>query len=356
MRRYLCDLATEPKNTTQPAFFAIIPPHFLTVTFCHLFISDMPHLDCRGKLLDLSQPQVMGILNITPNSFSQVGRFLFLDEALKHAEQMVADGATMIDIGGEPTNPGVHPVVSLQQELDRVIPVVEALSKRLPVVLSVDTSKPEVIREALQHGVDLINDVRALRQPGALEVVAEFQAPICLMHMEFPEGGAPDSLRAVTYPQNPAWSAGPKNAIQPTGATALSEGNDAPEDILTHIKNFLLERVEVCVKAGITRDRILLDPGIGGGNFGKNLPQNLAILARLGELTALGFPLLVGVSRKLFVGELLNLPIEERLYGSLAAATVAVMNGASIIRAHDVKETVHAVKMAAAIAHRIPVA
>jgi dihydropteroate synthase len=335
----------------------------------------MPHFDCRGKLLDLSQPQVMGILNITPNSFSQVGRFLSLDEALKHAEQMVADGATLIDIGGEPTNPGVHPVVSLQQELDRVIPVVEALSKRLPVVLSVDTSKPEVMCEALKHGVGLINDVRALRQPGAVEVVAEFQVPVCLMHMEFPEGNAPDSLRAATYPQNPARSVGPKSAIQPTNSQRpaacprdpawsvgaknttqptntippLLEGSNTQEDILIHIKNFLLERVAVCVKAGIARDRILLDPGIGGGNFGKNLPQNLTILARLGELTALGFPLLIGVSRKLFVGELLNLPIEERLYGSLAAATVAVMNGASIIRAHDVKETVHAVKMAAAI-------
>lgn len=263
----------------------------------------------------------MGILNITPNSFSHVGRFFSCDESLKYAEQMVADGAAIIDVGGEPTNPGVHPVVSLQEELDRVLPVVEALAQRIPVPISVDTSKPEVMREVISKGASFINDVRALEIPGALEVVAKAQIPVCLMHMAFPSG-KPDAESTWLLPN---------------------------EDIVQHIKNYLSQRVEACLSAGIAREQIVIDPGIGGGNFGKSTAQNLQILARLDEFKSFGLPILIGASRKSFIGEVLNVPVEERLYGSLSAAVISVMNGASIIRAHDVKETVQAVKIVSAI-------
>lgn len=234
------------------------------------------------------------------------------------AESMVSDGAAMIDIGAEPTNPGVHPVISLQEELDQVIPFIEALAARIAVPISVDTSKPEVMREAVLAGAGFINDVRALQYPGALEIAAQAQVPVCLMHMAFSHGKPLD--------------------VSHTDA-----------DIVTTVANFLRARIEACVAAGIARDSIVIDPGIGGGSFGKDLPQNLNLLARLPELKTLNAPLLVGISRKSFIGELLNLPVEERLYGSLAAAVMAVNNGAAIIRAHDVRATVEAVKVAAAI-------
>ncbi len=283
-------------------------------------IQMMP-LNCRGKTLGLSRPKVMGILNITPNSFSTVGRFLSRDEALKHAENMVQEGAAIIDIGGEPTNPGVHPVVSLQEELDRVLPIVEALAHNIPIPLSIDTSKPEVMREAIALGAGFINDVRALQHPDTLKIIAETGVPVCLMHMAFPEG---------------------KSAEQQTWLSA-------DEDIVQHIKHYLSARIEACLAAGITRDKIVIDPGIGGGNFGKDTKQNVEILARLSEFKTLELPILVGVSRKSFIGELLNVPVEERLAGSLAAAVMAVVNGASIIRAHDVKATVDALKIVMAI-------
>jgi dihydropteroate synthase len=286
----------------------------------------MTLINCRGKKLDLSCPQVMGILNITPNSFSTVGRFLSRDDALKHADNMVQFGAAIIDIGGEPTNPGVHPVVSLQEELDRVLPIVEALAHNIPVPISIDTSKPEVMREAMALGAGFINDVRALQDPDTLKIIAETGTPVCLMHMAFPAG---------------------KSSAQ---ANWLS----TDEDVVQHIKHYLSSRVDACMAAGIFRDKIVIDPGIGGGNFGKNLEQNLQILARLDEFKTLELPILVGVSRKLFIGELLNIPVEERLSGSLAAAVMSVVNGASIIRAHDVKETVQAVKMAVAIQNGMP--
>lgn len=275
----------------------------------------MTHLNCNGKYLDLSHPQVMGILNITPNSFSHVGRFLSVKEALKHAEQMVAEGAAIIDLGGEPTNPGVHPIVSLQEELDRVIPVIENLALNISIPISVDTSKPEVMHEAIKHGASFINDVRALQNPDALKVVAETQVPVCLMHMAFPDG----------------------NATSMTG------------DVVSTIKNFLQARIDACLKAGIAREKIVIDPGIGGGNFGKNMTQNLNLLAHLNEFKAFNLPLLVGVSRKLFIGELLDLPQEKRLYGSLGATVMAINNGANIIRAHDIRATVEAIKVAIAI-------
>ncbi len=265
-------------------------------------------------------PQVMGILNITPNSFSSVGRFLLLDEALQYARQMVEEGAAIIDVGGEPTNPGVFPMISLQEELDRVIPVVEALARELPVPISVDTSKPEVMREAIAKGVGFINDVRGLIDPKAMQVVAETQVTVCLMHMLYPHG-----------------------------KPEIAEENPYGEDVVLTVKEFLQERVAACIQMGISPQQIVIDPGIGHGNFGKNLHQNLTLLGRLSEFKALNLPILVGVSRKTFIGELLNLSVEERLFGSLSAAALAVYNGASIIRAHDVKATVEAIRVAVAI-------
>ncbi|HVV68707.1 MAG TPA: dihydropteroate synthase [Gammaproteobacteria bacterium] len=280
----------------------------------------MTSLSCAGKYLDLSMPCVMGILNITPNSFSAVGRFQSVDQAVNHAKQMVADGAAIIDVGGEPTNPGVHPVVSLQEELERVIPVITALARELSVPISIDTSKPEVMREAVLAGAGFINDVRALREPGALEVALQLGAAICIMHMSFPYG------KDVAV------------AADPLGVFPIDS-----------VSEFLQQRLEICESAGIPRSQIVIDPGIGSGNFGKDLQQNLQLLAHLHKFRKLGVPILVGVSRKMFIGELLDLPAEERLYGSLAAAAIAVNNGASIIRAHDVKATVEAIKVAGAI-------
>ncbi len=200
--------------------------------------------------------------------------------------------------------------------------MVEALAKHISVpasvAISVDTSKPEVMQEAIAHGAALINDVRALRNPLALQVVAQAQTPVCLMHMAYPDGGMPDT-------------------------------EDNAEDIVTTVKQFLQARIDACIAAGILRHNIIIDPGIGGGSFGKNVAQNLRLLAHLHAFKTFGLPILVGVSRKLFIGELLNLPVEQRLYGSVAAAVMAVKHGATIIRAHDVKATVEAVKVATAI-------
>lgn len=262
----------------------------------------------------------MGILNTAPNSFSSVGRFLNVDDAVNHAKHMVAEGAAIIDIGGEPTNPGVHPVVSLSEELERVIPVLKVLRQEISVPISVDTSKPEVMEQALAHGANFINDVRALQNSNAMKIVAKAKVPVCLMHMFFPWG-------------------------KPSG---FSEGTLVDCSVETIIK-FLETRIEICLNAGIAQKNIFVDPGIGGGNFGKSLTQNLEILKRLEEFKVLGVPILIGVSRKTFIGELLNLPVEERLYGSLAAAVFAVSKGASIIRTHDVRATVDAIKLANAI-------
>jgi len=282
-------------------------------------------LNCAGKFLELSSPQIMGVLNITPNSFSSVGRFLSLEEALRHARQMVEDGATIIDVGGEPTNPGVHPVVSLQEELDRVVPVVAALASELSVPISVDTSKPEVMRAAIASGAGFINDVRGFCDPAALAVVAETGVAICIMHMSHPFGNT----------------------------SGLPDESLAGDPVLA-IKDFLQSRVDACLAAGVMREKITVDPGVGHGNFGKNLLQNLQIVARLSELNSLNLPILIGLSRKTFIGEILNLPSEERLYGSLGAAVLAALNGAKIIRVHDVRATVEALKVAMAISHIMP--
>ncbi len=270
------------------------------------------YLDCAGKILDLSQPVVMGVLNITPDSFSDGGSYFSLIEALYRAEIMMEEGAAIIDIGGESTRPGASPI-SVQEELDRVLPVVERLARELPIPVSVDTSKPEVMREAACAGVGLINDVWALRQPGALEVVAASGLPVCLMHLQ----GEP-----VTMQQEPRYA-----------------------DAVAEVYAFLADRVGACENVGIPRNRILVDPGFG---FGKTLEHNLALLRQLHRFTDLATGVLVGLSRKSMIGALLGTPVSERLSGSLAAAVIAVWQGAQIVRTHDVRATVQALCVCAA--------
>jgi dihydropteroate synthase len=269
-------------------------------------------LDCAGKVLDLSRPVVMGVLNVTPDSFSDGGRYLQWDAALRRAETMVGEGAALIDVGGESTRPGASPV-SVQEELDRVLPVVERLAREQPVPISVDTSQPEIIREAARIGVGLINDVRALRLPGALEAAAASGLPVCLMHLR----GEP-----VTMQQEPVYT-----------------------DVVAEVHAFLTERIRVCESAGISRERILVDPGFG---FGKTLAHNLLLLRHLDRFIDLAAGVLVGISRKSMIGALLNAPVDERLSGGLAAAAIAFWQGASVIRAHDVRETVRALCVCAA--------
>jgi len=274
----------------------------------------MPSLNCGGKLLDLSSPQVMGILNITPDSFSDGGVFFARDAALRQAREMYEAGAAIIDVGGESTRPGARPV-SVQEELDRVIPIIETLRAELPVILSVDTSKAEVMREAVQAGAGMINDVYALRREGALDAARECDVPVCLMHMQ----GEPRTMQ-----QEPHYG-----------------------DVVQEVLQFLRQRIESCRQAGIAREKLLIDPGFG---FGKRLQHNLQLMKQLPELAALGCPVLVGVSRKSMLGSLLGgRPVEGRLHASVAAATLAVWLGAAIVRVHDVGATVDAVKVAAAV-------
>ena len=263
----------------------------------------MSHLDCGGRRLDLTRPRVMGILNVTPDSFSDGGAFCSRQAAQERALAMVEAGADLIDVGGESTRPGAQPV-ALAEELARVIPVVAALAEALAVPISVDTSKPEVMREAVAAGAGLINDVCALRAPGALDTAARLGVPVCLMHM----AGEPRTMQSA-----PCYG-----------------------DVVAEVRAFLAGRVEDCIRAGIPRARLLIDPGFG---FGKTLAHNLALLAHLGVFTDLGVPLLVGLSRKSMVGTLTGRAPRERLAASLAAALLAVERGALILRVHDVAET-----------------
>ncbi len=272
-----------------------------------------PRLDCAGKPLDLSVPRVMGVLNVTPDSFSDGGRFARLPLALERAREMVAEGAAIIDVGGESTRPGAPPV-GVEEELRRVLPVVEALAAELPVPISVDTGTPKVIREAVAVGAGLVNDVRALRVPGALEAAAAAGVPVCLMHMQ----GEPGTMQA-----SPRY-----------------------DDVVGEVVRFLEERVAACEAQGIPRSRILLDPGFG---FGKTLEHNLRLLHRLDRVAAVGLPVLVGMSRKSMFGALLDAPVHRRLYGGLAAAVVAVMRGARVVRTHDVRATVEALAVVSAV-------
>jgi dihydropteroate synthase len=273
----------------------------------------MKRLDCGGKPLDLSRPAVMGVLNVTPDSFSDGGLYLDPDAALGRALEMVEEGAAVVDVGGESTRPGADPV-PVELELRRVVPVVERLARELPVPVSVDTSKPAVMKAAAQAGAGMINDVLALRAPGALKAAAEAGLPVCLMHMQ----GDPRGMQ-----RNPVY-----------------------RDVVAEVGAFLQARIEACEAAGIPRRRLLLDPGIG---FGKTLAHNLALLRRLERLVAIGPPVLVGVSRKSMIGALLERPVGERLYGSLGAAIAAICAGATVIRAHDVGPTVDAVRVASAV-------
>ncbi|TVP43805.1 MAG: dihydropteroate synthase [Halomonas sp.] len=271
-------------------------------------------LRCGRHLLDLSFPRVMGILNVTPDSFSDGGQHLALDDALRHAERMLAEGATMIDVGGESTRPGASPV-SPQQELDRVAPVIEALVCELDALVSVDTSCPTVMREASELGAGMINDVRALEREGALQAAVGSGLPVCLMHRQ---GEPHDMQRAPSYEQ----------------------------PIEEAVMEYLARRIAACEAAGLRRNRLIIDPGFG---FGKTVEHNLRLLKYLQSLQALELPMLVGMSRKSMIGKVLGRPVEERLSGGLALAAMAVERGASILRVHEVAETVDAVNMAWAV-------
>ncbi|WP_159968929.1 dihydropteroate synthase [Pseudomonas sp. 9Ag] len=270
-------------------------------------------LSCGSRVLDLSRPHVMGILNVTPDSFSDGGRHAGVVAALRHADAMMAAGATLIDVGGESTRPGARAVAPIE-ELERVAPVVEAIARELDVIISVDTSTPAVIRETARLGAGLINDVRSLSRDGALEAVASSGLPVCLMHMR----GEPGDMQ-----NDPRY-----------------------DDVASEVVSFLRERMEACAAAGIPAARVVLDPGFG---FAKNLAHNLSLFSRLEQLHTLGRPLLVGVSRKSMVGQALQRDVSHRLYGSLALAALAVAKGANILRVHDVAETVDVVRMIAAV-------
>jgi len=268
---------------------------------------------CGKFQLDLTRPQVMGIVNVTPDSFSDGGKYASVDLAVEHALQLIAEGADILDIGGESTRPGADPV-GLEEELRRVVPVVEALSKVTTVPLSIDTYKPEVMRAAIQAGADVVNDICALREDGALEIVANSNAGVCLMHMQ----GIPQNMQI-----NPQYG-----------------------DVVVEVKQFLADRVEACLAHGIARERILLDPGFG---FGKTTAHNVALIQHLDSFTKLGYPLLVGLSRKSVLGRIAGGDELQRLHAGLAASVISVMKGAKIVRVHDVKATVDALKVVAAV-------
>lgn len=270
-------------------------------------------LSCGNRVLDLAHTHVMGILNVTPDSFSDGGRFAALDAALRHAESMVLAGATLVDVGGESTRPGA-PAVSQQEELDRVAPVVERISRELDVIISVDTSAPIVMTEVARLGAGLINDVRSLRREGALQAAAATGLPVCLMHML----GEPGDMQNSPHYDN----------------------------LVGEVSAFLVDRMQQCAAAGIASERIVLDPGFG---FAKTLQHNLSLFKHMDDLLLLGRPLLVGVSRKSMIGQTLNRPVSDRLYGSLALAALAMNKGARILRVHDVAQTVDVVRMIAAV-------
>jgi len=269
----------------------------------------MTVLDCGGRALDLSRTAVMGILNITPDSFSDGGVFMEPRKAIDHAAAMAEQGADIIDIGGESTRPGAE-AVGIQQELDRVLPVLEALSPNLDIPISIDTSKPEVMRAARAAGAGFINDVYALREDGALDAAADAGLPVCLMHMQ----GEPRTMQ-----QHPRYG-----------------------DVVVEVREFLQQRIQAATKAGISRDKIIVDPGFG---FGKTLEHNLELLRNLSSFKSLGVPMLAGLSRKSMIGMALGLPVEQRLNASIALVLIAVGPGARIVRVHDVRETVEALRM-----------
>jgi dihydropteroate synthase len=270
-------------------------------------------LDCAGRALRLDRPRVLGIVNVTPDSFSDGGRFGSVEAAVAHGLALAAEGADVLDIGGESTRPGAAEV-SEQEELDRVIPVIERLAKETPLPISIDTSKPAVMRAAVAAGAGLVNDVHALRREGALEAVAELGLPVILMHMQ----GEPRSMQS-----DPQY-----------------------DDVVAEVRGFLAQRLFACEMAGIAKSRIVLDPGFG---FGKTLAHNLRLLRQIGRFLELGCPVLAGLSRKSMIGQLTGREVGERSAGSLAAALYAVAEGALLLRVHDVAATVDAVKVWTAI-------
>ena len=268
---------------------------------------------CRDRVLDLGVPVVMGVLNVTPDSFSDGGRFSNLPAALAQARRLIGEGAAIIDVGGESTRPGASPA-DAGAELQRVIPVIEALRRESDVFISVDTSKPEVMRAAVDAGADIINDVRALSESGALEAAAASGAGICLMHMR----GEPRTMQETPH----------------------------YEDVVAEVSGFLAARMRACRDAGIDPSRLTVDPGFG---FGKRTADNLALLKQLAGFETLGVPVAVGLSRKSMLAKLTGRAVDQRLAGSIALAAIAVLNGARIVRAHDVAATMDAVKVAAAV-------
>ncbi|WP_301099162.1 dihydropteroate synthase [Otariodibacter sp.] len=261
------------------------------------------------RLLDLDTPQIMGILNFTPDSFSDSGKFFSLDKALFQAEKMLNEGASIIDIGGESTRPNA-PLVTTEEELQRVIPVVEAVRKRFDCLISVDTSKAEVMNEAAKVGMDIINDIRALQEPNALDTAAKLALPVCLMHMQ----GQPQTMQ-----HNPEY-----------------------DDVVEEVAEFLNQRIFACLTAGIPKEYIILDMGFG---FGKTLQHNYQLLKHLSVFVESGYPVLAGLSRKSMIGNVLNKPVDQRVIGSVTGALLAVQNGAKIVRVHDVAETADALKI-----------
>ncbi|MEZ8313238.1 dihydropteroate synthase [Vibrio splendidus] len=266
-------------------------------------------LKANNKTLVLDRPHVMGILNVTPDSFSDGGKFNSLDNALQQAERMIQAGVSIIDIGGESTRPGA-PDVSLEEELARVIPAIKAIRTKFDVWISIDTSKAEVMRQAVEAGADLINDVRALQEPGALQAAAEANVPVCLMHMK----GQPRTMQA-----SPVY-----------------------DDVLMDVEAFLQERVEACDAVGISKEQLILDPGFG---FGKTIEHNYHLLAHLEKFHTLGLPVLAGMSRKSMIFKLLDKAPADCMVASVTCATIAAMKGAQIIRVHDVEDTLEAMKI-----------
>ncbi len=273
----------------------------------------MPIFELHQKLKSRQRPLVMGILNVTPDSFSDGGRYSQVDAALEHARVMLAEGADIIDVGGESTRPGAE-AVSATDELQRVLPIVTALVKELGAVVSIDTSKPEVMEAAIGAGAAMINDVQALSTPAAMEIVATADVLVCLMHMQ----GLPRTMQV-----NPQY-----------------------QNVVNEVIGFLKRRADDCIAAGIKANRIIIDPGFG---FGKSLSHNYALMRDLGRLTELGYYVLAGLSRKSMIGTLLDTPAEKRLIGSVVLAALAAERGAAIMRVHDVGETVEAMRLVQAV-------
>lgn len=266
-------------------------------------------LHANNKTLDLSTPQIMGILNFTPDSFSDSGRFFSLDKALFQAERMIMEGASIIDIGGESTR-SMADEVTLAQELERVIPLVEAVRQRFDCWISVDTSKAEVMKESAKVGMDLINDIRALQEPGALEMAIQLDLPTCIMHMQ----GQPRTMQ-----ENPQY-----------------------KDVVGQVLDFLQKRTALCLQAGMKKEHLIWDMGFG---FGKTKQHNYKLLQQLNQFCQHGYPVLAGLSRKRMIGMALDKPVDQRAVGSAAAALIAVINGAAIVRVHDVAQTQDVLKI-----------